>query len=40
MERSLSNLVEGETPKFTARKPYNDRERRDKRSESWVPSFV
>ncbi|XP_060595472.1 uncharacterized protein LOC132749642 [Ruditapes philippinarum] len=40
MERSLSNLVEGEKPKFTARKPYIDREKRDKRSESWVPSFV
>lgn len=40
MERSLSNLVEGEKPKFSIRKPYIDRENRDKKSESWVPSYV
>ncbi|XP_045205574.2 protocadherin-11 X-linked-like [Mercenaria mercenaria] len=40
MERSLSNLVEGEKPKFTVRKPYIDREKIDKKSESWVPSYV
>jgi hypothetical protein len=40
MERSLSNLVEGEKPKFTVRKPYIDRDKRDKKSESWVPSYV
>ncbi|WAQ99458.1 PCDH1-like protein [Mya arenaria] len=40
VDRSLSNLVGNEKPKFTVRKPYTDREIRDKKSESWVPSYV
>lgn len=41
-EKSLSNLVHNEKPKFTVRQPYIDREVRDKKaqSESWVPSYV
>ena len=38
MDRSVSNFVECEDPKFIVRNSY--REKRDKKSESWVPSFV
>lgn len=40
-EKSLSKL-NSDKPKFTVRKPYIDREVRDKKaqSESWVPSYV
>lgn len=39
-DKSLTNLVGGEKPKFTVRKPYIDRDARDKKSDSWVPSYV
>lgn len=38
VERSLSNFVE--KPKFTVRKPYVDKDSRDKKPDNWVPSYV
>ncbi|KAL4229883.1 Protocadherin Fat 4 [Mactra antiquata] len=41
VDRSLSNLVEGEKPKFTVRKPYMEKDsRRDKKPDNWFPSYV
>lgn len=40
IDRTLSNLVGCEKPKFTVRKPYKERDVRDKKSDSWVPSYV
>lgn len=40
VDRGVSNLVEGEKPKFTVRKPYIDKDKRDKKSDSWFPSYV
>ena len=41
-EKSISNLLGNDKPKFTVRQPYIDREVRDKKahSENWVPSYV
>ncbi|KAH3838565.1 protocadherin-9-like [Dreissena polymorpha] len=44
LDKTLTNLVGGDKPKFTVRKPYIERESlretRDKKSDSWVPSYV
>ena len=40
IDKSLPNLVGGEKPKFTVMRPYIDRDVRDKKSDSWVPSYV